>query len=44
MDDAWWIGHVGEFYNINPNFASDGRVANLKEYIDRLPIRLRLPF
>ena len=35
--------HVGEFYNINPNAAPKGRVINLEEYIDRLPIRLCLP-
>ena len=43
MGDARRVVHVGEFCNINPNTASEGRVANLEEYIDRLPICLRLP-
>ena len=43
MADARRVGHVGEFYNINLNFAPEGRVANLEEYTNHLPIRLRLP-
>ena len=43
MDDERWVGQVGEFYNINPNAALEGRVANLEEYIDHFPIPLHLP-
>ena len=43
MADARWVSHVEEFYYINPNAAPEGRVANLEEYTDRLPIRLCLP-
>ena len=43
MADARQVGHVGEFYNINSNATPEGRVANLEEYIDRLPICLCLP-
>ena len=37
------VGRVGEFYNINPNATSEGKVANLEEYTDRLLIHLYLP-
>ena len=43
MVDARRLGHVGEFYNINPNVVPEGRVANLEEYTDCFPIRLCLP-
>ena len=43
MADARRVGHVGEFFNINPNATPEGRVSNLEEYTDRLPIRFRLP-
>ena len=43
MADARWVGHVGEFYNINPNVVPEGRATNLEVYIDRLPICLCLP-
>ena len=42
MVDARRVGHVGEFFNINPNATLEGRVAKLEEYVDRLPIRLCL--
>ena len=43
MADARRVGHVAEFYNINPNVVPEGRVANLDKYTDRLPICLCLP-
>ena len=43
MVDARRVGHVGEFYNINSDTAPKGRVANLEEYTDCLPIRLCIP-
>ena len=43
MANARRAGHVGEFYNINPNATPEGRIVNLEEYIDHLLIRLCLP-
>ena len=43
MADARRVGHIGEFFNINPHATHKGRVVNLEEYTDRLPIRLYLP-
>ena len=33
MADARRVGHIGEFYNINPNVTPEGRVANLSTLI-----------
>ena len=43
MADARWVGHIGELFNRNLNTIPEGRVANLEEYTDHLPIRLCLP-
>ena len=43
MADARRDGHIGEFFNINLDATPEGIISNLKDYIDRLPIRLYLP-
>ena len=30
MVDARWDGHTGEFFNINPDATTEGRIANLR--------------
>ena len=42
MVNARWVGYVGEFYKINLNVVPEGKVANLEEYTDRLPVHLCL--
>ena len=44
MADARQDGHIGEFFNINPDATPEGRIANLEDYTDRLFIHLRLSF
>ena len=47
-EKALWLmqsgdGHIGEFFNINPSATQKGRIANLEDYTDGLPICLCLP-